>query len=162
MLRASPRKIKSAPKTWPFVAVVGAVVVVNLFYFSSYLLRGHGQDERSLLLGSRVYSLEVVTSEKDQQHGLSDRASIPRDHGMLFDFGDEGQRCIWMKDMHFPLDIIWADGDKKVTLVQRNVSPSTYPTAYCSDARYVVEVNAGTVSNRLEQAMKTGYRLTIR
>ena len=51
-----------------------------------------------------------------------------------------------MKEMLFPLDIIWFDQDFKVVEVMKDISPSTYPNTFVSKvpAQYIFEVNAGT------------------
>lgn len=50
-----------------------------------------------------------------------------------------------MKDMHYPLDIVWIDSLMQVVGVTRRLDPSTYPTVFYapSDVQYVLEVNAG-------------------
>lgn len=90
--------------------------------------------------------LEVVSTDAALQKGLSGRSHMPVNHGMLFDFGQEGYRCMWMKDMRFSLDMIWLDGNAQVIDVTTDVMPETYPEEkFCGQApaRYVIEVNAG-------------------
>ena len=102
---------------------------------------------RTLRVGDNKYSLELATTPGQQEKGLSGRASMPQDHGMLFIFGGASDQCFWMKGMHFPLDIIWTDALHKVVYMQPDLSPSTYPHTYCSTsaANYVIELNAGAV-----------------
>jgi uncharacterized membrane protein (UPF0127 family) len=91
--------------------------------------------------------LEKVTSGSRLQLGLSNRPSLPWDRGMLFDFGATAEYCMWMKDMRFSLDMIWLNEQKEIIATRENVSPKTFPKAFCGPkaARYVVEVNAGIV-----------------
>lgn len=104
--------------------------------------------------GSCLY-LDKVSSEQDMRKGLSDRQSIPEDHGLLFDFGSEARRCMWMKAMRFNIDIIWLNSDKTITHIEHNVSPQTYPESFCGNgpARYVIEVNS-TVAAQLHSGTK--------
>jgi uncharacterized membrane protein (UPF0127 family) len=92
------------------------------------------------------FTVEYADSPDEQVKGLSGRASLAPDHGMLFRFNAADTHCFWMKDMRFALDIIWINSDKKVVHLESNVSPQTYPKSYCpaEPARYVLEVNAGT------------------
>jgi uncharacterized membrane protein (UPF0127 family) len=55
-----------------------------------------------------------------------------------------------MKDMLFPIDIIWLDGDLRVLSSSENLSPDSYPTRYESkeQMQYAIEVSAGTVLTR--------------
>ncbi len=104
-------------------------------------------DPKSNLVAPRGrISVEVVDNDTTRTMGLSGREDLGRNDGMLFKFDDSSaNRCFWMKDMNFPLDIIWLDQDKKVVHIENNVAPETYPQSYCPDepAKYVLEVNAG-------------------
>ena len=65
---------------------------------------------------------------------------------MLFVYGDAStERCFWMKDMNFAIDMIWLDKDRQIVTIQSNVSPDSYPKSFCPDkpAQYVLEVNSG-------------------
>lgn len=92
-------------------------------------------------------TLEKVTSGSRLQLGLSNRASLPWNQGMLFDFEKSAEYCMWMKDMRFDLDMIWLNEQKQIIATRENVSPQTFPRSFCGPktARYVVEVNAGIV-----------------
>jgi uncharacterized membrane protein (UPF0127 family) len=99
----------------------------------------------TLHVGNHTYRLEVATTTAAQEKGLGDRASLPTNQGMLFSFSNEAVRCFWMKDTHFPLDMIWLNSNKQVLHIESNVSPSTYPETFCPNepAQYVIELNAG-------------------
>jgi uncharacterized protein len=88
--------------------------------------------------------LEKVSSPQERAKGLSDRESMPKNHGMLFDFVQPGTRCMWMKDMRFSLDMIWLNKENRIVKIEENVSPNTYPHAFCAPgAKYVIELNQG-------------------
>lgn len=108
----------------------------------------------TLRSGEVKYSLDIAASESVQQRGLGSKQTLARDEGMLFVFNKPSVRCMWMKDMRFPIDIIWLDSAKKVTYIAANVAPETYPEQYCGDAstKYVVELKAG-------EAKRTGIDL---
>jgi uncharacterized membrane protein (UPF0127 family) len=90
-------------------------------------------------------SVMIADTDATRQQGLSDRESLPQDVGMLFIFPESRTQSFWMKDMHFPLDIIWIDEYKRVVGIAENVSPDTYPEAFMSPVpiMYVLEVNVG-------------------
>ena len=53
-----------------------------------------------------------------------------------------------MKDMNYPIDIVWLDKDKKIVYIVKNAPPESYPYETFvpkQDARYVLELPAGTV-----------------
>ncbi len=85
-------------------------------------------------------------TEDSRRQGLSNRTSLPADTGMLFIFPSVAIQGFWMKDMHFPLDIIWIDKDKKVIGIAKNATPESYPAVFMSPdpIQYVLEIHAGT------------------
>lgn len=89
---------------------------------------------------------ELATTHLQRQKGLMFRPSLPDDGGMLFIFEGEGRHAIWMKNMHFAIDIIWFDKDRVVVDIRQDVPPcgrrceTLVPSA---PAAYVLEVNAG-------------------
>lgn len=95
-----------------------------------------------LSIGNNTYHLEVATTSQAQEIGLGGRMVMDKDRGMLFSYSDEDQRCFWMKDMRFPLDIIWVDSTKRITRVEYNLAPGSYPRTFCVKAKYVIELNA--------------------
>lgn len=92
-----------------------------------------------------LVKLQYAQSPAEHAQGLSNRPNLPADSGLLFIFVAPAQQCFWMKDMQFPIDIIWLSSDKQIQHIEKNVSPSTYPNTLCPQAssQYVVEVNAG-------------------
>jgi len=90
-----------------------------------------------------VYKLTAAQTAAEQQQGLSGTKSLNHDAGMLFIFATDREQCFWMKDMNYSLDMIWASSDKKVTHIEKNLSPKTYPNEYCANGQYVIELNAG-------------------
>jgi len=95
--------------------------------------------------GSCIF-VEVADEPNARRRGLMHRESIPADHGMLFIFEADGLHGIWMKNMQFPIDLIWADNDSTVVDVKADAPPCRMDpcTIYLPNqtARYVVEVNA--------------------
>jgi len=91
---------------------------------------------------------ETAETSEAQAEGLSGRDSLAANAGMLFIYPEPSNHCFWMKDMKFPLDIIWLNENKRVVTIEEDVKPETYPKSFCPDlpAMYVIEVNAGTVN----------------
>jgi uncharacterized membrane protein (UPF0127 family) len=54
-----------------------------------------------------------------------------------------------MKDMLFPIDIVWIDSEYRVVSIAKNISPDTFPKTFfpTQSARFVLEMNAGTAEN---------------
>ena len=64
--------------------------------------------------------------------------------GMLFPFATNDAHAIWMRNMKFPIDIIWLDENLVVVDIKRDARPESYPEIFRpkSPARYVLEINA--------------------
>jgi hypothetical protein len=92
----------------------------------------------------------IVNTPESRTLGLSGRESLPEDTAMLFVFDKPGIYKFWMKDMNFPIDIIWLDENKKIIHIEENIAPETYPASFGpeKDSLYVLEANAGFASKK--------------
>lgn len=93
-----------------------------------------------------VVLAEVVTTQEAQAKGLSGRASMLEDQGMLFVFERADRYPFWMKDMLIPIDIVWLSGDQVVDVTANVPVPTgealpTYAPQTPSD--HVLELSAG-------------------
>lgn len=90
---------------------------------------------------------EVVKTPQELTKGLGNRTSLEEGIGMWFDFGSKIRRGIWMKDMQFPIDIVWFDENRIIIDFKTNVGPETFPEIFypSHDASFVLELPAGSV-----------------
>ena len=97
--------------------------------------------------GNHSFTVEVADTVSEREQGLSERDNIPQNHGMLFDFKQNGKWQMWMLKMRFNLDMAWLDDNGKVVYIRENLTPDTFPNVFMpdTDARYVLEVNAGSL-----------------
>lgn len=129
-----------------FFLIVGIVVVAGSFYlFLQRPAPAKYQDSQSIKIGDSVIKVEVADTDAERMQGLSDRKSLEKGYGMLFIFDKPYQYGFWMKDMNFPIDIIWLDEEFKVISIERNVGPETFPKVFYPPIpiKYVVETNVG-------------------
>lgn len=100
---------------------------------------------QTVRVGDQVVRVSIADTHESRQKGLSGRDGLASDEGMLFVFPEDGMYGFWMKDMRFPIDIVWLSDDWKIVHMAENVSPSTYPQSFTSSepARYVLELPAG-------------------
>jgi uncharacterized protein len=105
----------------------------------------------TVTVGDASFAVELAVTPQQQAQGLSGRPSLAPGTGMLFILGSEGQPSFWMKDMRFPLDIVWISAEYVVVDITEAVSPPD-PGQTTSDlpkympaepAQYVLEINAG-------------------
>ena len=104
---------------------------------------------KTIQIGGAIIRAELATTEAEQIQGLSGRTSMATSTGMFFVFDQPSKWGIWMKDMNFPIDVLWITDDYKINYIVENMTPASYPTAYSprTPARYVLEVPVGTVKN---------------
>jgi len=95
--------------------------------------------------GGVPLQIEYATTTEARERGLSGRASVPSNYGMLFVFARDDRYGFWMKDMVVPVDIFWLDAQKRVVSSALEVATSTFPTVFYPKipARYVLETAAG-------------------
>jgi uncharacterized membrane protein (UPF0127 family) len=98
-----------------------------------------------ITIGAVAVRASVADSLAERMAGLSNTPSLPLNMVKLFVFDTDGPHGIWMKDMQYPIDIIWLDSEGRVVHIAPSVDPSTYPASFFSPvpARYVVEAGAG-------------------
>ncbi len=102
-------------------------------------------------IGDATYTVDLAVEPEERQQGLSGRAFMAHDEGMLFVFEEEQPLHFWMKEMLFPLDIIWIDAQCRLIDVADDIPPPLPGTGNediprvqsPSPARYVLEVHAG-------------------
>ena len=89
-------------------------------------------------------AIEVVLTTAAQEQGLMYRKSLPDSAGMLFVFQVSEPLAFWMRNTIIPLDLIYADPEKRIVKIIRNAKPySEEQLLSVKPAMYVVEMNAG-------------------
>lgn len=99
-------------------------------------------------INSLYIPVELAQTDAEVKKGLSGKLSLDQNKGMFFLFSQAGIYRFWMPNMHFPIDIIWIDSNKRIIGIEQNVSNEfdpANPRFYVSPApaQYVLEVNAG-------------------
>lgn len=128
--------------------MITGVVIASLVLVLPFVL---ARPSRAILrIGNYEYRLAVAATAEAKERGLSGRAGLATNEGMLFVYDKPQKVCMWMKDMSFPIDIIWLDAGKKVVHMSKDVSPETYPASFCANApaKYVIELPAGELARR--------------
>ena len=118
--------------------------------FTLLLLAGCQQslEKEQICFQENCFNVEVAETETEQAQGLMNRSDLNENAGMLFSYQDEAERTIWMKNMQFPIDIVWLDKNYQVVYLKKNVQPCTksFCPLYKANqlAHYVLELPAGT------------------
>lgn len=133
-----------------------AIILLGIAGIAAYFLIFHRANPplptNTVTVNDATFNVEIASTSVEQARGLSYRASLGTNDGMLFIFGSSSIQHFWMKDMNFPLDMIWVSGNTVVGFVQ-NAEPKPGASLlslpiYTSPDKTdkVLEVNAGVVA----------------
>ena len=111
-----------------------------------------------------VYDVWVAETGPERYQGLSGTATLPTDTGLLFVYDQESDdRAIVMREMNYPIDIVFIDGSGTVTTIH---SAAPEPgvsgvdlTRYSGRARWILEIPHGT-AERHSIVPGTSVRIT--
>ncbi len=123
--------------------VCGIVLVIAFIFFSS-------APSSSVCYKENCFEVELSLTAEQHASGLSNRDNLLASRGMLFVFESEGEYPFWMKDMKFPLDIVWISANGTVVFIQKNALPCDASMCVSinpgKNAKYVLELNANKTS----------------
>ena len=147
-----------------FISINVSLCIIQLFTFNQSfaeeIVYSHAIVTTSTGEGIPV---EVADTLKKRSLGLGKRTSLKKGWGMLFVFEKLKPHRFWMKDMQFPLDIIWLDNHKIVHIIH-NAKPANSkdePEVMTSSVpvNFVLEVSAGRAA---KLRLKTGQRMKFK
>ncbi|MFB6355251.1 MAG: DUF192 domain-containing protein [bacterium] len=106
---------------------------------------------------------EVAIRPLEKYVGLSDHDTLPKDSGMLFVYRQTDTRSFVMRDMNFPINMIFIGETNRVTAVYHATLPDTATghhqlRRYRAPARFVLEVNRGWAT---ENKILRGSRMKV-
>lgn len=135
-------------------------LIVNAPRITTYIYGQIDYPTALITIDSVPLGVFLADTESLRTRGLSYREMLGKNQGMLFVFDKSDKYGIWMKEMRFPIDIIWLDSKMKVVDIIKNLAPETYPKIFKpqTDAKFVLEVNAGFSD---ENKIKIGSEMII-
>lgn len=92
---------------------------------------------------------DIAITELQKQKGLAIKDSLNENQSMMFLFPSVNKQSFWMKDMRFPIDILWIDENDKIVHIEHSLSPCERWTLFCtsyqpdSNSLYVLETVSG-------------------
>ncbi|HZJ40865.1 MAG TPA: DUF192 domain-containing protein [Candidatus Saccharimonadales bacterium] len=129
--------------------LLGFLIFLAILAIIVFVLSGRVTNESETVkinFHNQIINAEIARSPYKIYNGLSNRQSLCLDCGLLFIFSDLDQRTFVMRDMLFPLDIIFiAKG--QVLKIYENLAPeganpqNLYNSEFPADQ--VLEINAG-------------------
>lgn len=151
-----------------FITVVLGIIVLLFLVVSfssneSSLSRQQDNSQLSTVsIGESTVVVDIADTFLTRRTGLSGRESILPNHGMLFIFDETDFHGIWMKEMLFPIDIVWIgsniSGDSAlveqselfyVIDIKKDAQPDSYPEIFYpnGETKFVLEVSSGFTEN---------------
>jgi hypothetical protein len=132
------------------VIICVAILVLWIWFFAKEYFSYSSYDKEKVLIKNSLFVAYVADSEAERSKGLSGKRFLPSNTSMLFEFDTPDIHGIWMKDMLFPIDIIWLDKNKIIVNLISEAEPSTYPHVFYppKNSLYVLEVRAGLIKER--------------
>lgn len=161
--------------SWLFIIPVGSFFSVeqpksrevyanDSLLFVTGNLDDHLAEAKITVNGFEILADVAITNE-EQTKGLSIKEHMNEDEGMLFVYDRPLRQGFWMKDMKFPIDIIWLNGTGSIVHIEENLQPCISSLECPSfspdeDAQYVLETVAGfSRKHQLEKGTEVDFSL---
>lgn len=136
------------------------ILILILFFSGALFFLTKDREKIEIQIKDQRLDVWISKNEEERRRGLSNLDSIGDNEGMLFIFQEEVEPLFWMKDMNFPIDIIWINSEKEIVEITERIYPETYPQTFSppTSVKYVIEVNAGwCAENKIEKGDKLYY-----
>jgi uncharacterized membrane protein (UPF0127 family) len=110
-------------------------------------------------------NVTLAKTSDELSKGLSIKNSLKEHEGMLFIFDTPRKSSFWMKDMKFPIDIIWIHPNTTIVHIEKNLQPCISflmcPSYSPNDlSQHVLEVNAHyTTKNNITVGDKVEFNI---
>lgn len=113
------------------------LLILGTFFYNFYQF-----SRPTAQIRDHKFYLLTAKSDKDKQVGLSKYKKIEDDKGMVFVFEKPGLYPFWMKDMKFPIDIIYINQNRIVTIYKNLPKDNLTIYSPTQSADKVLEINA--------------------
>ena len=102
----------------------------------------------SVIINKKTFSVDIAKTDSEKEKGLAVYSNLPLNKSMIFIFKNADYYTFWMKDMKFPIDIIYINKNKIVDVFKNVPAPKSenevLPIIKSSKkADMVLEINAG-------------------
>jgi uncharacterized membrane protein (UPF0127 family) len=144
-----------------------SIIFLLLLIIAFFFIKNHFgllETKASATIKNQTFYIDVVKEQKNKQIGLSTKNSITQNYGMYFPFEKSDYHAFWMKNMKFPIDIIFLQDDIVVSIFSNIPAPKSKNEALpfyqpTEPANAVLEISAG-LSQKLD--LKKGDKITFK
>ncbi len=124
------------------IIIVFLIITLGFFLHYNFIKK-----TSEITINNQTITVDLAITPLDQQTGLSFKKNLAENKGMLFIYPDKQIRKFWMKDMNFPLDILWLSDDKIISIDKNLPAAGDLPKVTYSSpvpVNYVLEILGGT------------------
>jgi len=119
-----------------------------LIIFCLFLYFGSSKNmTEQVCFRDKCFEVEIADTPATRQQGLMFRQDLKQDKAMLFVFEKEGVYSFHMRNVNFPLDIVWLSKNKEIVFIKTNALPEEENIVPNKKAKYVLEFNAGIIES---------------
>ncbi len=145
------------------LALIFSFVIISILFFVKPWESQSVEDKVEITFdnGLQIF-VDIADIKPSRKMGLMYREKMGSNEGMLFVFDTEDYYSFWMRNMKFPVDMIWIDINKRVIHIEEDVPVCVgeacefyHPS---KPAKYMLEINAGIAS---QGRIKIGDRITV-
>lgn len=149
MSRVHRLPIKTTVFAGIIILLAAALVVTLSIRLASASCDQEYRDDENIVVSGEVLRVQLADTSAEINKGLGGKSCIADNQAMLFELGRASEYSFWMKDMKFPIDIIWINSKHEIVQVDAAVSPGTYPKAFASaqPAQFVLELKSGRAAD---------------
>lgn len=125
------------------ITIISIIIIIVINSFTK-------PKQATVTIRNQSFIVEVADTDDKRTKGLSGRENLEENRGMLFVFEKPDLYSFWMKEMKFPIDILFIKNDKIITIHQNVPPPKNNVPLYQlplykpkETANYVLEINTG-------------------
>jgi len=101
------------------------ILILGIVLLSFLGIKKNNTDGQTATINGIKFNLEIAETENEKTVGLAKYQSIEKDFAMYFPFDQKDYYSFWMKDMKFPIDILYIDNGKIVAIFKNVKNPKS-------------------------------------
>ena len=103
-------------------------------------------EPNTLIVNGQKIKVEIANTPEERARGFAGYEYLPNGTGFLYVFAEPDFYNFWLKDVTFPIDIVWIGYYHDIIDIAAYLTPQTYPTIFepKRPAKYMLILPAGT------------------
>ena len=125
-----------------------ALIAIFILAITVWIIVNNNFSSEQICIEKTCFNVEIADTNEKKILGLGNRDFLGENSGMLFPYPEKSAPGFWMKDMRFPIDIIWINQEMRVSGIVKDFQPCE-PDELCpvvypdKEITYVLEINSG-------------------